>query len=274
MKMPRQIGWFLLLATMLCGHAVADAETLRYEASYKGPFSAGKKIPIAAIQLASQYIQLAERGRVLQTTLRVTSKPYDFVEEHFPFRVRYRSLYSPDRKHMLALEKYQKTSRVKHEINWVDVGQRQLLRFRQKGKSVGQRLFPASLQQWLGPGETFEFHKYSRHGLEDGLLDWLSMLQVVRTRPLEPGKEYHFPVTDGKHLYHYMVKVRKRHHIEVAGRKHLAWKLRFDAVEEGEPGAAHRPLYVWLADDDRRTPLLFENRHPLGRFLVSLSLVQ
>ncbi len=258
---------------LLC--TLVRAESLHYEASYKGPFSAGKHLPIAAVQLDSEYMALPSGERVLQSTMRVTSKPYDFVEEHFPFRVRYRSLYAPGRKHMLALEKYEKTSRIKHEISWVDVDGRKLLRFRHKGKNVGQRLFPVSLQKWLEPGEHFEFHKYFRHGFPKGLQDWLSMLQVVRTLPLETGRVYRFPVTDGKHLYHYTVKVQKQHNIEMMdGNRRKAWKLRFDAIEEGEPGPAHRPLYVWLADDTQRTPLLFENRHPLGRFLVRLSTVE
>ncbi len=267
-----RVLWVLSLM-LLC--TLARAELLHYEASYKGPFSAGKHLPIAAVQLDSEYKALPSGEKVLQTTMHVTSKPYDFVEEHFPFRVRYRSLYAPGRKHMLAVEKYEKTSRIKHEISWVDVEQHQLLRFRHKGKSVGQRLFPVSLQNWLEPGERFEFHKYSRHGFRKGLQDWLSMLQVVRTLSMETGRVYRFPVTDGKHLYHYTVKVQKQHSIEMMdGSRRKAWKLRFDAVEEGEPGPAHRPLYVWLADDAQRTPLLFENRHPLGRFLVRLSTVQ
>uniref|UniRef100_UPI003AF7B844 hypothetical protein n=1 Tax=Thiolapillus sp. TaxID=2017437 RepID=UPI003AF7B844 len=174
--------------------------------------SAGKHLPIAAVQLDSEYKALPSGEKVLQTTMHVTSKPYDFqaclrprdrfwdipvpkidsafdnllvpqpswspsttqqlrklvaapylapndwtprseayfvfplaqgtpgkqcglaatgvyqpslrspwlaaVEEHFPFRVRYRSLYAPGRKHMLAVEKYEKTSRIKHEISW------------------------------------------------------------------------------------------------------------------------------------------------------------
>ena len=117
-----RVLWVLSLM-LLC--TLARAESLHYEASYKGPFSAGKHLPIAAVQLDSEYKALPSGEKVLQTTMHVTSKPYDFVEEHFPFRVRYRSLYAPGRKHMLAVEKYEKTSRIKHEISWVDVEQHQ-----------------------------------------------------------------------------------------------------------------------------------------------------
>ena len=251
------------------------AETLQYEASYMGPFSAGKSLPIARVDLISEYHALPSGEEVLQTTMQVTSRPYEFVEKHFPFRVRYRSLYSPKRKHMLAVEKYEKTNRVKHEIGWVDVVQQRLLRFRKKGKYAGQRVFPASLQTWLSPGQSFEFHKYFCHGFPKGLLDWLSMLQVMRASPLKTGDEHQFSVTDGKHLYYYSVKVQKQHFLEMMdGTQRRAWKLRFDAQEYGETEPVHRPLYVWLADDERRTPLLFENRHPLGRFVVRLSAVE
>ncbi len=266
--------WMLLVAAVQTGFPVASAETLRYEASYKGPFSAGKKLPIAAVQMKREKLHLPALGAVLQITMSVTSKPYAFVEQHFPFRVRYRSMYAPDKKHILALEKYEKTSRVKHEIDWIDSTNGQLLRFRHKGKKAGERLFPVSLQKWLDPGETFEFHKYSRHGFEDGLIDRLYLLQALRSVPLETGREYVFNVTDGKHLYNYRVRVQRRQRIAVGGKQRDAWKLRFDAVEDGEKKPAHRPLYVWLADDAQRTPLLFEHRHPLGLFLVSLSTVQ
>jgi hypothetical protein len=274
MIVNKLIKWILLAAVLHPGFSVVSAETLRYEASYKGPFSAGKNLPIAAVQLEREKLRLPALGAAIQITMSVTSEPYAFVEKHFPFRVRYRSIYSLDKKHVLALEKYEKTSRVKHEIDWIDSTNGQLLRFRHKGKKAGERLFPVSLQKWLQPGETFEFHKYSRHGFEDGLIDRLYLLQALRRALLEKGSKYAFTVTDGKHLYHYRVRVQGRQRINIGGKQRNAWKLRFDAVEEGEQKPAHRPLYVWLADDAQRTPLLFEHRHPLGRFLISLSTVQ
>jgi len=264
----------LLLILLVIGPTAMQAETLRYEASYSGVFSAGENLPVAAVQLNSKSLQLPVPGEIVQLSMEVTSEPYPFVEKHFPFRVRYRSIYISDGQHMLALEKYEKTSRIKHEISWADIEQRKLLRFRREGKGAGKQLFPVMLQRWLKPGEQFEFHKYSRHPLENGLLDWLSMLQVVRGKSLATGREYTFPVTDGKRLYRYRVRVQKRHEIEAGGKKRKAWKLRFDAIEEGKHEPVHRSLYVWLADDARRTPLLFENRHPLGRFVVRLSAVQ
>ena len=270
----REIMLWLLMALLVASPASMHAETLHYQASYAGVFSAGERLPVAAVQLSSHSLQLPAAGKVTQLAMEVTSEPYSFVEKHFPFRVRYRSIYAPDKQHVLALEKYEKTSRVKHEINWVDVEQRKLLRFRREGKAAGKQLFPVALQRWLKPGEQFEFHKYSRHSFEEGLLDWLSMLQAMREKQLVTGTEYAFSVTDGKRLYRYRVQVQKSHQIEAGGKKHKAWKLRFDAIEKGKREPAHRPLYVWLADDARRTPLLFENRHPLGRFVVRLSAVQ
>ncbi|WP_456413507.1 DUF3108 domain-containing protein [Thiolapillus sp.] len=273
MSIGRKRPW-LPMALLLVSPVLPFAETLHYEASYTGVFSAGEILPIAAVRLDSNNAELPVPEKAIQLTMEVTSAPYPFVERHFPFRVRYRSIYAPRGQQVLALEKYEKTSRLKHEINWVDAGQGKLMRFRPKGKSAGEQLFPAVLQPWLKPGQRFEFHKYARHPVEDGLLDWLSMLQVMREKPLATGQEYVFSVTDGKRLYRYHVRVRKKQQIEAGGKKQLAWKLRFDAVEEGKRQPAHRPLYVWLADDAGRTPLLFENRHPLGRFVVRLSAVQ
>ncbi|WP_293644895.1 hypothetical protein, partial [Thiolapillus sp.] len=53
--------------------SLARAESLHYEASYKGPFSAGKHLPIAAVQLDSEYKALPSGEKVLQTTMHVTS---------------------------------------------------------------------------------------------------------------------------------------------------------------------------------------------------------
>ncbi|WP_419615698.1 hypothetical protein [Thiolapillus sp.] len=63
---------------------------------------------------------------------------------------------------------------------------------------------------------------------------------------METGRVYRFPVTDGKHLYHYTVKVQKQHSIEMMdGSRRKAWKLRFDAVEGGAGAGA--PSVVCLA---------------------------
>lgn len=274
MNIPIRLGKILLIVAVQLSCSIVSAEALRYEASYEGVFSANKRLPIAVVQLDSKILQLPVLGDVTQLSLGVTSEPYPFVEQKFPFRLRYRSLFVPGAEHVLAREKYVKSRKVKHEITWVDTEQRRLLRFRHKGKSAGKHSFPPLLQRWLEPGEQFEFHKNVRHRFEDGLLDWLSMLEVIRKQPFAAGKEYAFSVTDGKLLYRYRVKVQNRRWIDVGEKKRKAWKLRFDAVEEGKRGPAHRPLYVWLADDAQRTPLLFENRHPVGRFLVSLSVVQ
>jgi len=260
---------FALLLVLIPGVSV-QAEILHYVASYKGPFSAGENWAIADVKLDSKPLQLPALGKVTQITMEATSESYPFVEEHFPFRVRYQSIYVPDEQHVLALEKYQKTSRLKHEINWVDIEQGKLLRFRSKGKNAGKQPFPTALQQWLEPGERFEFHKYSPSGFEAGLHDRLSMLQMIRQQPLATGREYVFSVTDGKHRYRYVVRVENRHKIKIGKKQHLAWKLRFDAMDVRKRKAAHRPVYVWLADDAQHTPLLFENRHFLGSFMVTL----
>lgn len=261
------LGTVLLLLSIL-----VYAETLEYEASYKGVLTAGKKFSIASVQLEHHKKTMGQaKQEVEQITLQVSSQPYPFVEKRFPFRVRYRSLYDPQAARVLALEKYKKTTKTVHEIAWVDKNAGQLLRFRPKGRNAGKRVFPVSLNTWLGGRKTFEFHKYSPVQVPPQLLDYLSLLHRVRFLPLAKGDDYRFKVTDGKHLFDYRVRVENHRSIKIQGKKRKAWKLRFDGREDGEKEPDHRPLFVWIQDDEKRTPLLFENRHPLGRFIVSLT---
>ncbi len=267
----RTLFEFLLLAFAWLAGSALQAETLYYEASYQGLFSAGQPIAIAAVSLETLPVEAAGAEKHYQSTMQVTSQPYTFVEKHYPMRVRYRSLWTSQPLAVTALETYEKTHKLKHQIIWVDWKGKRMLRFRSRGKGAGQHVFPVSLQSWLAPGEAFQFHKYGRHKVPQGMLDWLSMLQAVRGRELRHGLRYHYAVTDGKHLYHYRVSVEKRHLLVVDGKEYRTWKLRFDATEEGKPGPAHRPVYVWLADDAKHTPLQFESRHPLGRFTIRFS---
>ncbi len=263
----------LLLILLFLGviPGAALAETLYYEATYQGLFTAGQPVRIAVISLETERVEQAESGSLVQSVMRVTSRPYAFVEKHYPFRVRYRSVWSNREPGVQAMEIYEKTGRTRHEIIWVDREAGRMRRYRPKGKHAGEHVFPVSLRRWLAAGEEFQFHKYGRHAVPKGMQDWLSMLQAVRAGRLETGMVRQYATTDGKHLYHYRVKVENRRLLVVDGQSRWTWKLRFDATEEGKPGAAHRPVYVWLSDDEKREPLKFESRHPLGRFTILLS---
>ncbi|BAO44760.1 DUF3108 domain-containing protein [Thiolapillus brandeum] len=267
----RNLSERLLLVLACLTSPALLAETLFYEASYQGLFSAGQAIAIGAISLDTAPVDQPGMESLFQSEMQVTSRPYAFVEKHYPFRVRYRSLWSSRPLAVMGMETYEKTRRVKHRIIWVDGKHRRMLKFRAKGKRAGEQVFPVSLQRWLAPDETFQFHKYGRHEVPRGMLDWLSMLQAVRGRKLQHGRQYRYTVTDGKHLYHYRVTVENRHLLAVDGKNRPVWKLRFEATEEGKSGPAHRPVFVWLTDDENHLPVQFESRHPLGRFTIRLS---
>ena len=267
-RRPDRLLLALLFLGMMPGMVVG--EILYYEATYQGLFSAGQPLKIAAISLETGQPD-ADDPKLFESVMRVTSQPYGLVEKHFPFRVRYRSLWSGRAPGVRAMEIYEKTRRTRHEIIWVDRKAGRMQRFRPRGKHAGEHLFPVLLQRWLPEGQSFRFHKYGRHAVPPGMQDWLSMLQAVRNRELGPGKVFRYAATDGKHLYHYRVKVESRRLLAVDGRSLWTWKLRFDATEEGERGAAHRPVYVWISDDRDRAPVQFESRHPLGRFTIRLS---
>ncbi len=266
---PERLLPILLILGAIPGAALA--ETLFYEATYQGFFTAGQPLRIAAISLETGPLEQAESGGLVQSVMRVTSEPYAFVEKHYPFRVRYRSVWSSRLPGVRAMEIYEKTRRTKHEIIWVDREEGRMQRYRSRGKHAGQHAFPVSLQRWFAADEEFQFHKYGRHPVPKRMYDWLSMLRAVRGERLEAGAVRQYAATDGKHLYHYRVEVESRKLLEVDGQKRRAWKLRFEATEEGKPGPAHRPVYVWLSDDEKREPIKFESRHPLGRFTIQVS---
>lgn len=261
----------LLLVLLTPGCLWAAVEQLHYRASYHGLLSGGKTLTIADVILTTLEKRPAGFDMpVMETQLEVSSALNSYVEKRYPFRLRFRSSYRLAPRELFAMEAYRNTTRLKHELTWVDHDTGKVLRFRPRGKRAGQYAVPPLLSSWLENESEIGFHKPARHAAQAGLLDRLAMLQAVRGMELVTGAELNLPVTDGKRLYRYRIRVEGRQLQSLAGRQLMAWKLRFQAVEEGDDEPVHRPVDVWLADDPVRTPLLFENHHPLGRFVVQL----
>lgn len=245
-------------------------EWLEYEASYKGPLTADEKITIASLSMETREINLPDfAGPLFETGLGVSSEIFPFMEEHFPFRVRIRSLYQVSPFVVLALEKYKLTDELKHELTWVDRDSDRVSRYRVRGGGPG---LPVVLGNWVDEEKLFRYYKPARHKILDGLVDRLSMLQSLRLKQLMPGAEYSFSVTDGKHLLHYRVEVLGLEQIQSDGKGQQAWKLLLSAqsTRKGVTSPDHAPIHLWLSKDQPARPLRFIHNHPLGTFTVDL----
>lgn len=245
-------------------------EQLEFTASYQGLLSADSRITIAILLLQTREVDSpAFSAPLFETSLRVSSEIIPFVEERFPFRIRMRNLYQLNPFFLLALEKYKLTDELKHEITWVNGNNGRVGRYRTQGAGAD---LPAMLADWVDSDSPFRYHKSARHGMTNGLMDRLAMLQSLRQEQLSPGAEYRFAVTDGKRLLEYQVEVAGLEQIEFGGKKQEAWKLVLNALytRKGVTSPRHAPVHLWLSKDQPALPLRFVNYHPLGTFTVEL----
>lgn len=249
---------------LLAGAAqAAESEHLQMRASYRGLFSAGAQMSIADIDLVTR--RPGDTPGYLETRMDVSSEAYGHVEAFYPIRYRFRSWYRDDHSTGLAFEYYEKNNnqRAKHRLIYLD-----------------------------DPEQDFSAHDLAREGeldlprllagdypVVDGTqarFDRLGLLQRVRETDLNPGDTFALPVTNGRRMLEYRVKVEARESLEVAGRRWAALKLRFDGLKadaRDNPEHAHRPVFIWLSDDERHLPLKAVSRHALGRFTVELQAI-
>jgi hypothetical protein len=89
--------------------------------------------------------------------------------------------------------------------------------------------------------------------------DIIGGLYQVRTMPLEPGKTFFIPVSDGKRSVNLKVECQRREEIKtlLGPRKTLLCEVfAFNDVLFRRPGHVH----IWFSDDARRVPLKIEIR--------------
>lgn len=271
----RLLAALACLALLYAGFVSASdklpvVEKLEYEASYQGPLTANSKISIARISLQTRAVSLPSiKDKLFETSMRVSSSASSFVEEQYPFRIRYLSLYRVNPVVLIAMEKYKLTDELKHEVVWMDHDNGRVARYK---KRVGNSALPAVLGKWLDTQEHFSYYKPARHKTQDGLVDRLAMLQSLRSLAMSPGVRYNFPVTDGKRLLHYRVDVLGLEQIQLAGKRVQAWKLVLNGfyTKKGVTSPRHAPIHLWLSNDAARIPLRFAHQHPLGSFTVEL----
>lgn len=256
--LPRLVTIALTAILMLPASAADGRETLSYEVIYRGVFSLGQDLPIAALTLATDTTAVPGGVRV---GLQASSAGYEPVESAYPLRYRFRSWADAATGHLMGFETYEKTRREKHRLYLRDASPRGVRRIEPdtcNGAATMRRL-----DGGIAPSEASA----------SPLFDRLGVLQRVRAAVLEEGAQYSFPVTDGRRRLAYRVSVERATTLTVGGLTRAAWKLRLDADERDHRGrkvAAHRPVYIWLSRDRQRRPLRVDVRHAIGLFRVQL----
>jgi hypothetical protein len=267
-----------LLLLQCVGVAVALPfvnESLAYRAFYQGIFSAQKLIGIADVGWETSRIDAhATAQPAIETQMSVSSEAYPFVETLYPFRLVYRSLTTPGPVRSIAYEKYDSTEQHGRDLTWLDEESGVALRFREghipNKKMAGQ--LPEALESWGSQQQDYQYYARARHKSLPGMVDQVSLLQRIREAALSVDARFKVPVTDGKHRYVYKVRVVSAEPLVVANREWKSLKVRFDGyrVEDGKKIRDHNPLWVWLDNTPRRTPLRFEYSNTFGRFVINL----
>ncbi len=250
-------------------------ESLTYRASYQGLFSAQKLIGIADVGWQTSRIDAPATAQpAIETQMSVSSQAYPFVEALYPFRLVYRSLTFPGPVRSFAYEKYDSTEQHGRDLTWLDEKSGVALRFREghiPHKKVAGQL-PEALENWGSQQQDYQYYSRARHKSLPGMVDQVSLLQRIREAALSVGARFKVPVTDGKRRYVYKVRVVSAEPLVVANREWKSLKVRFDGyrVADGKKIRDHNPLWVWLDNTPRRTPLRFEYSNALGRFVINL----
>ncbi len=267
---------FLLLLCVDIALAVPfDNESLIFQAYYQGPFSAEKKIGIADIHWQTQRIDLNRPGKTaIETRMEVSSEAYDFVEKLYPFRLVYRSLISLHTMGSIAYERYDSTDKHGRELTWLDAESSLALRFREgykDGRDTDSQL-PSVLLSWGSQQQDYQFYKPARHKALPQMVDEMALLQRIRRENLLVGAQFKIPVTDGKRQYLYKVSVVGSEPLTMENKSWDTLKIKFDGyrIKHGESKQDHDTVWVWLANTPQRTPLRFEYRNAIGRFVIDL----
>ncbi len=230
---------------------------------YQGLFSVGARVAIADVSLNTR-TPGGDTG-YRETEMGITSEAYGPVEAFYPIRYRFRSWYLEDGSTCLASEYYERNNRSggKHRLVYLDDPEQPFVTH--ELSSEDQLDLPALRE---GRYPTLQMLPS-----QVGRFDRLGLLQRVRGHQLSPGDVLEAQVSNGQVMLTYRVTVEAGEPVEAAGRSWNALKLRFDGFKpdsRGKPRAAHRPVFIWLSDDERHIPLLAVSRHALGRFSIEL----
>jgi hypothetical protein len=255
----------LLGVAFALGSLPVAAESLQYQVLYKGLLSAGAELPIADLTLKSR--KPATDASYRESELSASSQAYDYVENFYPIRYRFRSWYQQDLSNGVAFEyhRQKRNSKIKHRLVYLDNPHKPFVTHNLV--TEGELDLPALLNG-----------SYRRVSEVSGgvRFDRLGLLAYVRAQALDTGRVLEVPVSNGKTMMKYRVSVEAREAVRALGQTWQTLKLRFDGLKldkRGREKHTHRPVFIWLSDDAWRLPLRAVNRHALGIFLIELKQV-
>lgn len=256
------IRYWLLFVLLISGNALAQLEeTLHYQARYSGIFSAGAEIGLADAVMRTYYPG-ATRD-YLETLIEATSERYPTVEALYPIRYRFRTWYQADGSAGIAGEYWEQNENKppKHLLIEID--------------DIKKPFITHDLIKLRGlmdlPLLTGGYYVVQKKGAKR--FDRLSLIQHLRLRSLKVGDVFSLPITNGKMMLRYQIKVEKLESIKIGENQHNSFKLRIDGFKKGKDGKEekrHRPAYVWLAKDAKQTMLRIVLRLRYGRFTGEL----
>jgi len=151
--------------------------------------------------------------------------------------------------------------------SWVDRATLQSLRYEKhsvEGKRVDDERIDFDLVEKIATRENGR-----KIPFETPVFDSLSSVYYLRTRSLVPGEPIDLQVVSGKHAYRLEVDVLGLESVKTPAGTFLARKMHPKMKEEGllKKGG---DLWIWFADDARRTPVMIKSKLNFGMLTARL----
>lgn len=103
-----------------------------------------------------------------------------------------------------------------------------------------------------------------------GTLDFLSLVFVLRTRPLALGARHEFQVLAGRKLSPVVAEVVAREEVDSGAGRLPAFKVRVPTSFTGQ-FSEKEPTFIWYSDDARRIPVRIATDFAIGRAVATAS---
>lgn len=101
-----------------------------------------------------------------------------------------------------------------------------------------------------------------------GTMDFLSLVFVLRTRPLAIGARHEFQVLAGKKVAPVVAEVVAREEVATEVGRLQAFKVRVPTSFAGQ-FSEKEPTFIWYSDDARRIPLRIATAFAIGRAVAT-----
>ncbi|MEN8174269.1 MAG: DUF3108 domain-containing protein [Pseudomonadota bacterium] len=282
MKPNRRFGRFAVTVSMALLWAfpftATAEERLAYNAEYKGPVSVYAWIGMGSAWVTTRDTPCPSADPCQVTELWMSSEGKSTLESLYPTRYLYRTAYSLEKGDTLAYEKRRKKRKVedaaeyqwKHRVVWLDRTGGSGTRF---DLAYAGDPLPEAAAAWIdssvATAGALKSKKNRKLERARPSMDRWAIFQYLRTLDLSAEKEFRFDGVNSKGPLDIRVTVEGREELEAAGETWSTYRLRILEQSAREDKKAE-PLYAWIADDARRTPVRFEMSHDIGRIRLTL----